>query len=72
MSKNKVTSLAGRVLRDIKSSETQKRLAGCVLSTCNTNKCVSKEIRILAFNVSISNEYNVITKKLTDAILSQK
>lgn len=69
--KKETGSLAGRTLGNPRSSEIQKKLAGCVLSLCNPNRNSSIEMKKLAFNVLISDEYDNKTKILAESILFQ-
>lgn len=70
-SSKKMASKAAKTLKDPKASETEKKLAACVLSQSNTNKETSKEMEELASKVLLSKKYKESTKSFAGSVLAQ-
>lgn len=68
---NKVSSLASEVLRNPKSSDIQKELAGSALSQTHSSKQTGSEMESKASKVLQSDKYSDTTKTLAASVLSQ-
>lgn len=66
-----MASLAANVLKDEISTETEKKLAGCVLSLVNENNDPSEDIKSLAGKVLQDENSTEAGKKLAGSILGQ-
>jgi len=66
-----MSSLAAATLRDLSSSDIQKKLAASILSQAKTNKVTSENMESIASSALKSNKYNDLTKQLAASALSQ-
>ncbi len=66
-----VAALASKVLKNKKSSNIAKKLAGSVLSQTNTDNQTGADMETTASNVLKSDKYSDETKTLAGSVLSQ-
>ncbi len=77
MTKNKkasssdIRSKAAKILKDPKTSQIQKKLAGSALSQSDPNKQTGSEMEEIAAQVLQGNRYSDTTKSLAGSVLSQ-
>ncbi|MGI9274457.1 MAG: hypothetical protein ACR2PT_06315 [Endozoicomonas sp.] len=66
-----LATLASKVLKDPKSSATQKKLAGSAMAQSKSSKQTSSEMEQFASSVLQSEKYSDKTKSLAGTVLSQ-
>lgn len=70
-SSNEIAKLAAGVLRDSRSSQIAKSLAGSVVSQTHTKKQTGAELEDRASRVLRSSKFSDETKSLAGSVLSQ-